>query len=214
MRSSLVCPVSGKKILCGLLTLTVRPPTRKIIFSSAMASPYVTAARAPGCAAGTSAPIRPAARPAGSIARPPWPSGKNLGEVEADRLLELGVGARPRLAVRAPADELGGVPEPRPLHMVVADLDHPLGPQRHERQVLLRVPPAGRGRARGAGARLLPGPAPRVVVEGGDQRLKLGEKLLPAFHRERAHHAHAGQPAVLGEQAEQQRADRVAAALV
>src|SRR5215470_12925007 len=66
---------------------------------------------------------------------------QDLVEVEADRLLQLGVGARARLAVRAPADELGGVPEPRALHVVVADLEHAFRPQRDERQVLVRVPP-------------------------------------------------------------------------
>ena len=41
--------------------------------------------------------------------------------------------------------------------MVVADLDHALGPQRDERQVLVRVPPAALVAARGAGALLLLG---------------------------------------------------------
>src|SRR5260370_34581202 len=88
------------------------------------------------------------------------PRRRDLAEVEVHRLLALGVGARPGLAVRPPADELGGVPEPRPLHVVVPDLDHPLRPQRDERQVLLRVPPAGLGVARCPSTRLLPGPVP------------------------------------------------------
>src|SRR6266566_5422503 len=67
---------------------------------------------------------------------------QDLGEVEADRLLQLGVGARARLAVRTPADELRRVPEPRALHVVVAHLDHPLRAQRDERKVLVGVPPA------------------------------------------------------------------------
>src|ERR1700722_10842584 len=75
---------------------------------------------------------------------------EDLGEIEAHRLLQLGVGARARLTVRTPADELGGVPEARSLHVVVADLEHAFGPQRYERQVLVRVPPAGLGLARGA----------------------------------------------------------------
>src|SRR5580692_3955034 len=73
---------------------------------------------------------------------------QDVGEVEADRLLQLGVGARARLAVGPPADELRGVPEPRALHVVVADLHHALRAQRDERQVLGRVPPAGHGRPR------------------------------------------------------------------
>src|SRR5260370_27174271 len=97
---------------------------------------------------------------------------QDLGEVEADRLLQLGVGARARLAVRAPADELGGVPEARALHVVVADLEHALRPQRDERQVLVRVPPAGHGRPRGTLAGLVLRPVPRQRLERGDQLLQ------------------------------------------
>src|ERR1039457_7604034 len=68
---------------------------------------------------------------------------ENRAEVVADRLLELGVGAGAGITVRAPAGELGGVPETPPLHVVVADLDHPFRPQRDEREVLARIPPAG-----------------------------------------------------------------------
>src|SRR5580700_4997534 len=113
---------------------------------------------------------------------------QDLGEVVTDRLLELRVGARARLTVRAPADELGGVPEARPLHVVVADLEHALRPQRDERQVLVRVPPAGHGRPRGTLAGLVLRPVPRVRLEGGDQRLQLAEQLDAPVHRERADH--------------------------
>src|ERR1700722_11027751 len=96
-------------------------------------------------------------------------SAQDLGQVEADRLLQLLVRTRSRRAVRPPPDELGGVPEPRALHVVVAYLERPLGTQRDERQVLARVPPAGHGRLRGP----LPGgvrrPVPRVPLEPGDQ---------------------------------------------
>src|SRR5260370_16566488 len=107
---------------------------------------------------------------------------QDLVEVEADRLLQLGVRAGARLAVRAPADELGGVPEPRALHVVVADLEHPLRAQRDEREVLVRVPPAGHGRPRRPLAGLVLGPVPRMLVEGGYHRLHLPEQpdpLLP-----------------------------------
>src|SRR5208282_656709 len=139
---------------------------------------------------------------------------QDLGEVVADRLLELRVGARARLTVRAPADELGGVPEARPLHVVVADLEHALRPQRDERQVLVRVPPAGHGRPRGTLAGLVLRPVPRVLVEGGDQRLQLAEQLDARVHRERADHADAGQLPVVFVQAEQQGPDAVLPALV
>src|SRR5260370_34463563 len=124
-------------------------------------------------------------------------SPEDLGEVEIHRLLQLGVGARPRLAVRAPADELGGMPEARPFHVVVADLEHAFGPQRYERQVLVRVPPADRGRPRGPFARLVLRPVPLMLVEGGDQRLQLAEQFLAPLHREGAHHADAGQLALV-----------------
>src|ERR1700739_2024463 len=70
---------------------------------------------------------------------PAGPAPQDLCEVVVDRLLELGVGARARLPVRAPADELRGVPEARALHVVVTDLEHALRAQRYERQVLVRV---------------------------------------------------------------------------
>ena len=90
---------------------------------------------------------------------------------ERKRLIELFVGARPWVTVGPPPVELGGVAEPFALHVVVSNLDHPLGSQRHERQVLARVPartlvPAGRA-LRG----FVGGPVPRVVVEGRHQGL-------------------------------------------
>src|SRR5579864_1271799 len=129
---------------------------------------------------------------------------EDLAQIEADRLLQLGVRARARLPVRAPADELGGVPEPRAFHVVVPDLQHPLRAQRDKRQVLVRVPPAGHGGPRGALARLVLPPVPRVFVERGDQRLQLREQLDPPLHGERADHPHAGQlPVVLIEPQQQ-----------
>src|SRR5512146_124386 len=108
---------------------------------------------------------------------------EDLGQVEADRFFQLGVGTGTRFPVRAPAGELGGVPEPRALHVVVADLHHPLRAQRDERQVLVGVPPAGHGRPRGPLAGLVLRPVPRMLVDGGDQRLELGEQLDPLLHR-------------------------------
>src|SRR5258708_36825879 len=104
---------------------------------------------------------------------------EDVREVEADGLLELVKPAGPRITVGAPPDELGRVPEPGALHVVVAHLDDPLGPQRHERQVLARVPPAGLRLARVTAAGLGPGPVPRGAEERGDQRLHL-EYTLPA----------------------------------
>src|SRR5207249_6136021 len=67
---------------------------------------------------------------------------QDVGEVVAHGLFELRIVAAPGSPVRAPAPELGGVPEPRALHVLVRDLTHQLGPERHPRQVLLGVPPA------------------------------------------------------------------------
>ncbi|MDT5187887.1 MAG: taurine---2-oxoglutarate transaminase, partial [Mycobacterium sp.] len=55
----------------------------------------------------------------------------------------MGVGARARIAVGAPAVELGGVAEPVAFHVVVADLDHLFRSQRHEREILAGVPARG-----------------------------------------------------------------------
>src|ERR1700734_2241819 len=118
---------------------------------------------------------------------------EDLGQIVADRLLQLGVGTRVRFPVRAPADELGGVPEPRAFHVVVADLEYAFGPQRDERQVLGRVPPAALGLARGALTPMVPGPVPRMPVERSDQRLQFAEQLTAPLHRKGADHAHAGQ---------------------
>src|SRR5215469_14768560 len=115
---------------------------------------------------------------------------QDLGQVETDRLLQLRIRARAGLAIRPPPDELGGVPEPRSLHVVVADLEHALGAQRDERQVLVRVPPAGHGRPRGPLPGLVLPPVPRVPLKPRDQRLQLREQRDPLLHRQRAHHAY------------------------
>src|SRR6266700_7434888 len=139
--SSLVTPARGKYTLPGLLTATSRPASSRISFF-----------------ASAMAVLR------GTAFQDP-------GQVEADRLFQLGVGAGAQFPVRAPAVELRGVPEPRALHVVVADLDHPLRAERDEREILVRVPPAGHGRPRGPLAGLVLGPVPRMLVERGDQRL-------------------------------------------
>src|SRR5215472_15899624 len=96
---------------------------------------------------------------------------EDFREVEPDRLDELIEGAGARVPVGSPADELGGVPQARALHVVVADLQHALGTQRGERQVLADVPPAVLGAARRPGALgELRGPVPRMALERRDQR--------------------------------------------
>ncbi len=117
----------------------------------------------------------------------------DVAEAEGDRLLELFVGARARIAVGAPPAELCGVAKPSPFHVVIADLDHALGPERDEREILARVPPGGLVLAWGALAGFVRGPVPRVVVETGDELLQLGEEPAPFGHRKRADHADRGQ---------------------
>src|SRR3954447_1537371 len=109
----------------------------------------------------------------------PAPGAENLGKVVAHRLLELLVAARLRIPVRAPPLELRGVPEPAALHVVVAHLDDPLGPQRHEGQVLAGAPAAlGAGHPVGVGDRPVRPLAPRVLGQVvGDERLQLLDQL-------------------------------------
>jgi hypothetical protein len=69
--------------------------------------------------------------------------GNDVVELEGRRLFKLGVGAWSGFSIGAPAIELGGVAEPVTFHVVVADLDHPLGPQRHEGEILASIPTGG-----------------------------------------------------------------------
>ena len=133
---------------------------------------------------------------------------------KVDRPVELLVGARPRVAVGAPAVELGGVPEA---------LRPPCGrsaPRRRARAAAARTRgPCRRSSAtprtaRGARAGLLLGPGPRMALEVGHQRLQLLEQLPAARHREGADDADRGQRAVVVVEPEHQRADRVRPALV
>src|SRR5215470_82242 len=71
------------------------------------------------------------------------PSEQRL-ELRGHHCLELGVSARVGRAIRPPAKEVGRVPEPRSLQVVVADLHRPLDPDRFPREVLLVVPAARR----------------------------------------------------------------------
>src|SRR5262249_58025564 len=100
---------------------------------------------------------------------------EELGELARPHRLELGVGAGGRGAVRAPAEEVRGVPEAVALEVVVAHLHHPLDAERLPGEVLLVVPPARRPGHALAGLSGLGGPGlPGVIGEGpGPQRLRL-----------------------------------------
>jgi hypothetical protein len=139
---------------------------------------------------------------------------EDLGEIEADRLLELLERARARLAIGPPPDELRRVAEPIPLHVVVPDLDDPLGSERDEREVLLRVPAAALGAPRRPGLRHLLLPVPGVAVERRDPRLQLPEELPTAIHREGPDHPDVGEHPSVVVEPEQERPDGIRAALV
>src|SRR3954451_7626797 len=66
------------------------------------------------------------------ILDPQSSAAENFCQVVADRVVELVVPAGPGAPVRPPALELGRVPEPAALHVVVPDLEPPLRPQRDE----------------------------------------------------------------------------------
>ena len=117
-------------------------------------------------------------------------AGHNVAQAECEWLLELIVGTREWVAVRAPPAELGRVAEASTLHVVVADLDHPLRAQRHERKVLAGIPAGEFVFAWRALTRLVRGPIPRMIVEIRNERLQLGEQPPSFGHREGADHAH------------------------
>ena len=130
-------------------------------------------------------------------------AGQDVGQVELDRPLQLLVGAGLGVAVVPPAPELGGAGAPA-LHVVVGDLDHQLGVQRLEGQVLLGVP----ARRHAAGDPLGGVGLNQVLVArrqpvGG----QLVEQLAAPLHRERGRHPDMPEPAPLIVEAQQQGAD-------
>jgi len=96
------------------------------------------------------------------------------------------------------------VAEADTLHVLVANLDDAFGAQRRERQVFANRPAAALSVARGPGTLLLFGPRPRVVIEGGDQRLHLDEQFSPASSRKGADHADGLELTGVGVEAEQE----------
>src|SRR6476620_12424152 len=124
---------------------------------------------------------RPTAGGSAAVRGPRAAGTQHRGQVIADGLLQLRVGAGTGLPVRPPPDELGGVPEPLALHVVVLHFDHPLRAQRRKAQVLVPAPPAPFGVARRPRPLLLPVPRPRVVRKVGDQRLEFLKQFLAAL---------------------------------
>src|SRR4051794_16891689 len=116
-------------------------------------------------------------------------TGNDIVQRVGQRLLELLIRARLGGAVVAPSHEVGQVPEAGALHVLVLDLEHPLGTQRHEREVLRCVPPADVSGQPLALVRLGVGPLlPRVVVAvAQQQRLELVDQFGPALRREGPH---------------------------
>src|SRR3954471_12547261 len=94
-----------------------------------------------------------------------------VGDVVGDRPFELVPGARPRVPVRPPPDELAGMPEAATLEVVVLRLDHELRSERDEGEVLAGVPAAPERAALSGGGRgvlLVATPVPGVPVERRD----------------------------------------------
>src|SRR3954470_2831740 len=140
------------------------------------------------------------------ILDPPAPAAENFREVVADRLLELLVAAGLRVPVGTPPLELRGVPEPAALHVVVPDLEDPLGSQRDEGEVLAGAPPAlGPGHPVRVGDRPVRPLTPRVLGKVlGDQRLQLLDELGPSLGGERRRRPDVLEPALVVVQPQQQ----------
>ena len=140
---------------------------------------------------------------------PPGVGAQDSGEVVAGRLVQLTVAAALGVAVGAPPFEVRGVPEAPALHVVVLHLQHPLGAQRGEAEVLALAPSAlGAGHAVGVGGEELVPPAPRVVGDVADQRLELLPQLGAPRRREAGRDPDVLELAVVVVQPEQQRADQ------
>src|SRR3989442_10412863 len=135
------------------------------------------------------------------------------------RDLQLLVAAGLRALVGAPAHELRGMPEASPLHVVVRDLADALGPDRLPGQVLAAVPAAARaGQALPRFVRVslrlgpvTPGMALERVLSEGRQ---VGDELLSNRVGERRGDADVVQRAILVIEAEQERADHRAGAVL
>src|SRR5215207_4805025 len=122
---------------------------------------------------------------------------QDSSEVVAHRLLQLLIAARLRIAVVAPALELGGMAKAPALHVVVLHLKHPLRSQRREAEVLAGAPATlGAGDAVGVGRQELAPPAPRVVLDRADQRLQLLDELRTPGLGEAGAHADVLQLAI------------------
>src|SRR5207237_5582692 len=172
------------------------------------------AAAGPGAARARLRSLARVAVAATRIARP-----EDTLELVGGRDLELVVAAVLRALVRTPAEELGGVAEPRPLHVVVRDLAGPLGAQRLPAQILAAIPATGRaGKPLPLGARFLLGHgpvAPRMALERvRAQRRQLGHQLLAHRVGEGGGDAHVVQRVLVVVQAEQERADHRAGAFL
>src|SRR5688572_11115580 len=163
-------------------------------------------------------PGEPSARPGRAPARSgPARSGREYPvQLVGRRDLELVVAAVPRLLVRPPPQEDGGVAEAVALQMVVLHLADALDAQGFPGEVLAGAPAALRaGHALERTAlRVRPFP-PRMVVKGilAERRQLLHER--PARrHRERGRDADVLEHAARVVESQEQRADRVPSALV
>src|SRR5206468_11303571 len=124
------------------------------------------------------------------------------------RDLELIVPAVGGLPVGTPALKDRGVPEPRPLHVVVFDLADALDPQRFPREVLARAPPALAAGHAGHLRAIEFGPLPpgMILERALPERRELFDELPAHRHRERRGHADVMERAFRVVESQKQRA--------
>src|SRR5580704_4900675 len=132
---------------------------------------------------------------------------------------QLIVAAVLRALVWTPAQELRGMSEPSPLHVVVRDLTDALRPERLPAQIFPAVPPAGRTGhplSLRAGFLLCHGPIPPWMVfeRVGAQRRQLDDELLAHRGRERRGDPDMVERVIVVVKAEQERADHRAGTLL
>src|SRR5262249_2232174 len=144
---------------------------------------------------------------------------ENAVQLGGGRDFQLIVAAVLRALVWTPAQELRGMSEPSPLHVVVRDLTDALRPERLPAQIFPAVPPAGRtGQPLSlrAGFLLCHGPIPPWMVfeRIGAHPRQLDDELLAHGCRERRGDPDMVERAIVVVQAEQERADHRAGALL
>src|SRR5207253_662563 len=144
---------------------------------------------------------------------------ENSVQLVGGRDFQLIVAAVLRTLVWTPAQESRGMPEPSPLHVIVRDLTDALRSERLPAQIFPAVPPAGctgQPLSLRAGFLLCHGPIPPWMVfeRVRAQRRQLEGELLAHRGRERRGDPDMVERVIVIVQAEQERADHRAGALL